>query len=499
MMTNIRKAAALSKSKFISGLQCLRRLYLSCYERKLAMPPDEATLAAFARGDEVGDLAQEAFPQGILVEEKYWDHDRAIVHTRRLMADESVPAIFEGAFTYEDIGIRADVLERMPDSGWRLIEVKSTTGVKDVHVPDVAIQKYVLKGCGVELADACLMHLNKEYVYDGVEYDLGQLFQIQSLTSRLCEAEDSIPSRLSEQRAALQRTTAPDIAPGPQCADPYTCEFYDHCNKALPDDHVSKLYRIRADKVSRLLEMGIESIAVIPDDFPLYELQRRIVACVKGRRPYFDAELRKELAELKYPLCFMDFETVNPALPRYAGMRPYSMFAFQWSVHVQESPGAEPKHYEFLADDRSDPRKAFLTSLLETIERHGGTGHIVVYNQSFEMGRLNDLAEWFPEYAQRIAKIQGRIWDLLPVIRQNVYHPGFNCSFSLKNVLPALVPAMAYEGMRISGGEQAGLAYERMIGGDTSEAARATLRGDLQAYCRQDTLAMVRLLESLQR
>jgi len=492
-----KKAANLSKSKFISGLQCLKRLYLSCYERKLAMPPDEATQAAFERGQEVGELAREAFPGGVLVDEEYWDHDRAIAHTRRLMADESVPAIFEGAFTHENIIIRADVLERMAGSMWRLIEVKSSTASKDVHFRDLAVQEYVLKGCGVDVAETCLMHLNREYVYDGQRYQLNGLFRIDNLTWSSRALQERLPGQLAGQRAALRGTTAPDIAPGPQCADPYTCEFYDYCNEALPDDHVRKLYGIRADKVNRLLEMGIESIAAIPDTFPLYELQRRMVTCVKSNRPYFDAELQKELAQLRYPLCFMDFETVNPALPRHAGTRPYTMFAFQWSVHAQESPGAEPKHYEFLADNAADPRKAFLTSLLETVERHGGGGHIVVYNESFERRRLNDLAEWFPEYGNQIAHVQDRIWDFLAVIRQNVYHPGFNYSFSLKNVLAALVPGMTYEGMRISDGEQAGLAYERMIHPDTPDSERARVRRDLLAYCKQDTLAMVKLLASL--
>ncbi len=494
---NTRKVANLSKSKFISGLQCLKRLYLSCYERNLATPPDEATLAVFARGDEVGDLAQKAFPRGVLVEEKYWDHKRALAHTRQLMADESVPAIFEGAFTYEDIGIRADVLERMPDSRWRLIEAKSTTGVKDVHVQDVAIQKYVLEGCGIDLADACLMHLNKEYVYDGVEYNLGQLFHIESLASRLHEIENDIPGHLTEQREALQRTTAPDIAPGPHCTDPYTCDFYDYCNTPLPLWHVSNLYRIRNEKAEQLAGMGIKIIADIPDDFPLSEPQKRIVACNKSGLPFIDEGLQEELATLRYPVCFMDFETISPAIPRYAGMRPFSMLAFQWSVHVQNAPGAETTHYEFLAGDDSDPRENFLESLLDVLESHGEDGHIMVYNSPFEAGRLNELAEWFPKYAQCIARVQDRVWDLLPVVRQYIYHPKFNNSFSLKTVLPALVPDMRYEGMEISEGTEAGLAFERMISGGLPAPERAKIRQDLLAYCKQDTLAMVKLLDVL--
>ena len=491
-----KKKINLSKSKFISGLQCLKRLYLSCYERDLATPLDEATLAVFARGDEVGELAQKAFPGGVLVEEEYWDHENAIEHTQRLMANESVPAIFEAAFTYEDIVIRADVMERLPNGQWRMIEVKSTTRVKDVHVPDVAVQKYVVEGCGVQLAEVCLMHLNPDYIYDGISYDLTQLFCIQNLTAQVREFEPEISERLTAQRKVLAATSAPDITAGPQCADPYTCDFFEYCNAPLPLWHASNLYRIQEEKTAQLLGMGITTIADIPDDFPLSERQKRIVACCKSGLPFIDEGLPEELTSLRYPVCYMDFETINPALPRYAGMSPFSTFTFQWSVHVQKEPGGEAAHHEFLACDNSDPRENFVKSLLGVLESQGKDGHIVVYS-SFEATQLNRLAEWLATYAQRISRVLDRLWDLLPVVRKYIYHPNFNNSFSLKTVLPALVPDMTYDGMSVSEGQEAGLAFERMIGGSLSVSEREKTRQDLLAYCRQDTLAMVRLVDVL--
>ena len=168
--------------------------------------------------------------------------------------------------------------------------------------------------------------------------------------------------------------------------------------------------------------MGVESISDIPDDFPLNERQRRACTSVQTGQPWFSPELKDELSGLKYPVFFMDFETVNPAIPRFAGMRPYDQLPFQWSVHVQRETGAELEHYEFLATDTNDPRREFITSLCAAL---GENGSISVYNQQFESQRLTELAAWLPEFAERIKKIQSRLWDLLPVVRNHVYHPQF--------------------------------------------------------------------------
>ncbi len=235
----------------------------------------------------------------------------------------------------------------------------------------------------------------------------------------------------------------------------------------------------------------------IPEDFGLTELQRRVYFCVKQEEPFWGKELSKELKGLKYPLYFMDFETYNPAIPRYAGMRPFDQIPFQWSVHVQRRPGGDLEHCEFLAEGASDPREAFIKSLLEVIEESGGKGNVVVFYASFEKGRLNDLANWLPEYAQRILKVNDRIWDLHRLVKDHIYHPEFYGSFSLKDVLPALVPNMTYEGMEIADGIQAGLAYDAMfrekLSGDEIEKKRKALLD----YCGQDTLGMVALIQRL--
>jgi len=240
--------------------------------------------------------------------------------------------------------------------------------------------------------------------------------------------------------------------------------------------------------------MGIESIRDVPDDFELTETQRHATTCVQTGQPWFDRDgLAAKLATLRYPIAYLDFETLNPAIPRFSGMHPFDHFCFQFSLHMQSKPGSAPEHYEFLATDASDPRREFISSLCAAL---GESGSILVYS-SFESQRLSDLASWFPEFADRINAIQARLFDLLPVVREHTYHPAFSGSYSIKSVLPALVPGMTYEGMEVADGTDAGLAWESLIRGGLDQAQRERIRQALLAYCGQDTLAMVRLLERL--
>jgi predicted RecB family nuclease len=288
---------------------------------------------------------------------------------------------------------------------------------------------------------------------------------------------------------------APDIPPGRHCTDPVTCEFYERCNLPRPHDHIGYLPRLHASAAEELEELGVASIRDIPDDFELTEIQRRAATCVQTGKPWFSAELGELLSWLKYPLYFLDFETVNWAIPRFPGMRPYDHLPFQWSLHVQRAPDAKLEHFELLATDGSDPRRDFISSLSAAL---GETGNILVYS-SFESQRLSELASWFPEFADRIGAIQGRLFDLLPVIREHTYHPAYAGSYSIKSVLPALVPEMTYDGMEVANGQAAGVAWERLIRERVDQTERERIQKALLKYCGHDTLAMVELLGILQQ
>lgn len=484
----------LSKSRFTAGLQCHKRLYFLVHQPELAAEPDESAQAMFDQGIEVGRLARELFPEGVLVEAEHSELNKALAQTSGLVKDGKAPAVFEATFDHQKVLVRVDVLERLAKSKqWKLIEVKSSTKVKDYHLPDVTIQRFVLEGQGFTVIP-CVMHLNREYVYDGRAHDLNKLFTIEDVTAETDDLIRDFPAEVRAQLMMLSENTAPEIEPGPQCSSPFQCEFFDFCNMPVPREHVSCLPRISESKLQKLAGLGVTSIRDIPPGFPLTEMQQHAFASAVSGKPWFSKELGKKLKELKYPIYFMDFETLGPAIPRFAGMSPYDQFPFQWSVHVQRKGRNELEHFEFLAEDASNPSLPFLKSLIEVL---GETGQIIVYNEPFESGVLTSLASLFPKYKSAINKLQGRLWDLLPVVRAHTYHIDYRGSFSLKDVLPALVPEMTYEGMEVAEGNAAGLAWERMIHGEVDDAEKRKLRAALLAYCKQDTLAMVRLLEVL--
>jgi predicted RecB family nuclease len=484
----------LSKSKFVAGCQCLKRIYLQVHEPGLAAEPDAAAEAIIEQGREVGILARKMFPGGIEVCSKD-GLDQAIRATRELIANPEVSAIFEGVFEHQNVLVRVDILHRRRDGRWRLIEVKSTTDIKDHHLDDVGIQYRVLSRSGLDVASACLAHVNRNYIYAGGDIDSRQFFRIRNLTRRVQRLQPKLKSQLRSEFRVLAMPSPPDIAVGPHCTDPVTCEFFDRCNPPRPDDHVGFLPRLQASAIEELDAMGVQSIMDIPDDFILTEIQRRAAGCVRSGNPWYSPEVRDVLGGLTYPLYFADFETVNRAIPPFAGMRPYDHLPFQWSVHVQRQPGAEPEHHEFLATDASDPRRDFITSLCAAL---GERGSIVVYS-SFESQRLSELASWLPEFCGRIDKIQRRLWDLLPVVRDHVYHPAFHGSYSLKSVLPGLGPDMTYEGMEIADGQTAGLAWESLVRGELDQREREKIERALLEYCGQDTLGMVKLREVIMR
>ncbi len=489
----------ISKSKFMAGLQCPKREYLQVRRPELAESVDDGRMQ---QGKEVGSLARQTFPGGVLVAADHMHLSQAIRDTRELVGNREVPAIFEATFEHSGVLVRVDALKRN-GKGFRLTEVKSSTKIKPEYTDDVSIQKYVVGGCGLQVPGTNLMHLSRDYVYDGTlgadgrsVYDISRLFVTEELQPR---SDGQVTRALDKQFKVLAQPEPPSVEPSAQCDSPYYCEFFDHCHPVWPNEDVRSL-PIAGCRIEALRRSGITSIDQLPDLVALRERFRltakecRFALAAKGKQVQIGPELAAEVKALRYPLCFMDFETVNPALPLFAGLRPYDQMPFQWSVHVQRRPGAEVEHYEFLATDTNDPRRDFITSLSAVL---GEIGHIVVYSAGFESQRLSELAAWLPGFSERIRKIQRRLWDLLPVMRNHVYHSAFGGSFSLKAVLPALVPEMTYEGMAVANGQDAGIAWESLVRGGLDEVERLKIEKALREYCGQDTMALVVLLQRL--
>ena len=486
------KTPLLSKSRFITGQQCHLRLWYQCYHPDLASETSEAQQAIFDVGHKVGELATRLYPGGRRIAEDHTHHEKAVQTTLKVIENPEIHAIYEAAFLSDDIRVRVDILERLENGRWNLIEVKSSASVKDVHLPDVAVQWHVLRGAGLEIDKAFLMHVNNEYVYDGKELDLNSFFISSDVTKEVVAMQESVPSMISELKAVLSDSDPPDIPPSRHCNTPYECEFYEHCTKEMPEHWIMDLSGITQRKLNELAAMGINDIRDIPSTYSLTALHQRIRTSVLENKETISEELEHELTDVEYPVHFLDFETIITAIPRYAGTRPYQTIPFQWSNHIlQKDEFLE--HHDYLCNEDKDPREEFTFRLLSVL---GMKGTIFIYS-SYEIRIIKALSEDLPEYRKKLLDILDRFKDLCVIMKKHFYNPGFHGSFSLKSVLPVLAPDMNYKSLEIQKGGQASLEYLRMIDPSTSSKEREKIRENLLTYCEQDTYAMVRIREEM--
>jgi hypothetical protein len=281
----------------------------------------------------------------------------------------------------------------------------------------------------------------------------------------------------------------PEVEPGPHCTIPYACPFWNHCTAAKPKDWIYYLPR-RNDCFAVLTTRGVETIGRIPEEIPLNKTQQRAKEAVRSGAPLLDPAIREEIRIDRYPVYYLDFETMDPAIPLYAGTRPYQPIPFQWSAQIMKGEMAVPQEQAYLHGAATDPRRELAAKLLEVL---CDPGPIYVYNKAFEAEVLRQLAEHLPEHAGDLLALVDRLVDLLPPIRRHYYHPDQRGSFSLKAVAPTLVPELSYADLEIQEGAQAGPAFQQMIDPACPSEERGRLRRALLTYCRRDTLALVRI------
>ena len=484
----------LSKSRYMSGHQCHLRLWYDIHERDLMPPIGEVQQAIFDTGNEVGDLARERYPGGHLVAHDYRHIPQALAETRRLIESDGAPALFEAAFQYKGVLARVDVLERMPGGGWRMVEVKSTTRCKPEHIPDAAVQLWVLRGVGLDVRDAGVLTLNREYIYDGVRLDLDALFKLHPVFDEASALLETVGEDVGVMQEMLASDAAPEIAPGSHCFEPYECWYYAHCTRNIPQpEHgIRELWGIRANRREELESMGIAEVRDVPHDFPLSGLQSIIRRAVIDGHDLEYGNLASALATITPPVRYLDFETFMPAVPRFAGTRSYDQIPFLFSVHTEvDGSSPSPEHVDYLHEE-GDPRPMLIEHLLEAL---GDEGSICVYS-GFERTQIKAFATAFPQYADALNSVIARFVDLLPIVRRNYYHPGFHGSFSIKSVLPVVAPSMGYDDLEVADGLVASVWYARAVA-SADAGERRHIFDNLRAYCARDTLAMVEVRKAL--
>ena len=483
----------LSKSQYIRGLQCHKSLWLYKNRPELRDMPDREQELLFNTGHTVGELAKELFPNGIEVKFDASNSKGMINRTKELIS-AGTEVIYEATFSENGIFAMADILVKKAD-GWDMYEVKASTSVKSYHLDDAAIQWYALSKA-IKLNRAYIVHINNQYVREG-ELNVEELFSVEDITDLVQDGQFSIEPNLEEMENVLSGDI-PNIDIGVQCDDPFSCDFSSHCWKHIPTPSVFNLYWMNKSKKFEMYYEGIVAYEDIPADYSLNDTQRLQVETSKTREPYIDKKIIKDFLEtIQYPINFFDFETFQNAIPRFNDQRPYQQIPFQYSLHILHQDGTL-EHKEFLGDENSDPRKDLIEHMLEDIT---ATGSIIAYNQSFEMSRIRELASYDESRKDELLALNERFIDLIiPFRNRGYYHPDFNGSFSIKSVLPALFPddpELDYKKLgSIQNGSDAMDTFANLhLLKDKSQIDE--IKKDLLAYCRLDTLAMLRIWEKL--
>ena len=492
----------LSKSRFMAGLHCERRLWLLVNRPQDRREPTLAERRRMEFGIEFGRQVTRLFPDGVEITEDY-RHPQAALDATASRLQGDAPALFEAAFLHHDVLIRADILKRSEANprAWELIEVKSASNGEsgrktklEKHVSDIAVQLYVLEGAGIKVGAARLAWVNSRYERMG-ELDWSQLVAIEDHTEAVRARAARVGGELDEHLAMIGRSDMPTAAYGKtKCGG---CEFSQVCWADEPEDSIIHLPRMSAKKLGELGAMGVKRIPEIPADYPLTRTQMPMVEALDHPNGFVAArdQLVQWIEDLAYPLYYFDFEAWNPCIPPFDRARPYMQIPFQYSVHIQQEPGAEPTHREFLSAAAGDPRPELIERMIEDL---GEAGSIVVHYAEFETKRIRELAAFAPAHRDALIAMLDRIVDTEIPFKRNWYlHPGLKGRSSIKVVLPTLVPGQSYEDMKIADGMTASLSfgdiYEGKVVGDTAEIARMNLLD----YCRLDTLAMVGIVGKL--
>jgi predicted RecB family nuclease len=508
----------LSKSRFTAGLQCHKLLWWKVHEPlAVELEPDKVLQDRFDQGAQVGALAREQFAPGTLIDLPHREFEQRVARTRDAI-NAGAPAIFEASFMADETFVAVDVLTRMKDEGpsgmkdegpgrmkdegpgrmkdegfrvgdgWRMIEVKSSSSQKDEHVADAAVQLHVLSRSGLAVHAVEIMHLNKEFRHP----DQGDLFVRADVTSEARALLPPIPQEITAQLEVL-RGPLPSVDIGLHCHEPWKCPFMDRC-WPTSIDHISRLYNVGPKKTADYMSAGVHTIGAIPPKQKLPPVAQRQIRSMKENRLLVEPGLGDALTAFDVRLGFLDFETVSRAVPVWPGMAPWEQAAAQFSYHEARGDGTY-SHVGYLAEGSHDARPELVRAMLDAT---ADAERVVMYS-AFEKTQIRSLKRAVPGFTTELEALERKLIDLLPVLRENVYHPAFRGSFSIKAVLEPLVPDLSYKDLIIVDGLTASVEIARLlfVAQKIAPEERARVRKELLDYCERDTFAMVRLLERL--
>ena len=477
----------LSKSKYTAGVQCHKLLWWKVHEPKaIELQPDKVLQDRFDQGAQVGALARDRFPGGVLIDLPHTAVEQRVKLTRKLI-DDGAPAIFEASFLADNTFVAVDVLTRH-NGGFHLTEVKSSSSQKEEHLADAAVQVYIAKQSGIRIDGVDVMHLNKECHFP----DLSNLFERTDVTDAVQPLLGKVGWELDAQLDMLNGPL-PDVPVGLQCHQPYECPFMERCWPKEPD-HIMRLYNVGSKKGCAFMVTGVNRISDLSPDQKLSVTQKRQIRAMKERRVIVEPGLREALEPFDCKMGFLDFETIQRAVPVWPAMVPWEQAPAQFSYHEANGDGTY-RHTQYLAEGSHDARPELVRAMIEATK---DAERVAMYSP-FEKTKIRGLQASVPELRTELEALEGKLIDLLPVIRENVYHPDFLGSFSLKYVLTPLVPELTYDDLVIVDGLVASVEIARLlfVAQKIAPEERDRVRQDLLNYCERDTWAMVKLLERL--
>lgn len=478
------KTIGLSKSKILLHRQCPKRLWLQVYKPELA-EEDASAEARFRDGNKVGEVARQLYPGGDFIDTL--NRKEALARTAADLAAGG-KTIFEAAFLHNDVFVRADLL--VPEElGYRLVEVKSSTSVKDYHLEDITVQTWVMKQAGLKPTRCMVAHIDNSFVYPGGG-DYQGLLKEESVDVEIRELIGEVPDWISQAQATLAQTEEPNIEPGDRCSKPFPCDFTNYCSPPETDvEFPVEILPYGKKMAEQLRAEGYRDLREVPVEKLLNPKHIRVHRVTSTGVAELDDEATEAVRNLPSPRYYLDFETIAFAVPIWAGTSPYKQIPFQWSCHIEQADGTLT-HEEFLDITGEDPRRGFAENLIKTL---GTDGPIIVYNAPFEGSRMKELAEALPDLAPQLLAAVDRLFDLLPLARNHYYHPAMKGSWSIKAVLPTIAPELDYSNLTVAHGGMAQEAYLDLISNELADAHKVELKKGLLAYCEQDTLAMLKL------
>jgi hypothetical protein len=486
----------ISKSDYMLFLRHPAWLWLKKHDKDKLPPIDEDTQAIFDAGYVFESYAEQLFPDAVKIGFDNFDDYKTLTSRTKKAIDEGAKTIIQAGFESGKITCICDVLVRGDNDSFDLYEIKSSTAPRPEHEPDLAFQIEVIKCAGYKVERVFVVHVNNEYIRNG-EVQADELVKITEVTDRVKKLKEFTKDNIEKALEVIKCNECPDISPAHAKLGAFSDWLSIYKTMAEIDEYsIYHLCSPGADKIGRLEALGVKRIADIPDDFHLDTRQLRQFQATKNNEVFLNKQRIKEfLTHIKYPLYFLDYETLSSVVPYFDGLGPYKQLPFQYSLHVLESPDAEMKHFEYLHSDDSNPIKPLTEALKSQI---GAKGTVLVWYEAFEKGCNELMGKILPEYEEFYKGVNERVIDLMiPFSTGSYVHKDFFGSASIKNVLPVLIPELSYKDLDIHAGNAAQrLWMEAVLDGKHKDKKDNILAGLLK-YCELDTLAMVRIYQFL--